>query len=137
MELSTDQNKYRPGALVHVRQRDWVVLPSPNENLLLKPLDGADDETTGIYLPLAFEEDAVKSAEFPAPIKWFRLLWPFPNVTKLSLHSEFEVIINPKHEARNSKQIQNSKAQNSKQKQFSPEYREVTNGGFCFGHLFF
>jgi superfamily II DNA or RNA helicase len=68
MELSAIQNKYGPGALVHVRQRDWVVLPSPNENLLLlKPLDGADDETTGIYLPLAFEEDTVKSAEFPAP----------------------------------------------------------------------
>jgi hypothetical protein len=51
---------------------------------------------------------------------------PVTNVTKLCLHSEFEVIINPKHEARN-----------SKQKRFSPEYREVTNGGFCFVHLFF
>jgi YbbR domain-containing protein len=62
---------------------------------------------------------------------------PVPNVTKLSLHSEIEVKINSKHEARNSKQIQNSKAQNSKQKQFSPEHQEVTGGGFCFGHLFF
>jgi len=60
--------EYRPGALVHVRERDWVVLPSPSQDLLLlKPLDGADSDTTGIYLPLAFEEDRVHSAVFPPP----------------------------------------------------------------------
>jgi len=56
------------------------------------------------------------------------------NAAKLRLYSELEVKINPKHEARNPKQIQNSKAQNSKQKQ-------VHSGAlvfvFCFGHLFF
>jgi len=58
------------------------------------------------------------------------------NVTKLSLLSELEVKINSKHEYRNSKQIQNSKTQNSKQKQFSPEKRALVFV-FCFGHLFF
>jgi len=52
------------------------------------------------------------------------------------------MIINPKHEARNSKQIQNSKVQNSKQKQ-APTYNHFVflacfaGTCFCFGHLFF
>ncbi len=34
--------QFKPGALVHVRDRDWVVLPSPDDDLvLLKPLDGS------------------------------------------------------------------------------------------------
>jgi len=68
MESTDKFLEFRLGALVRVRERDWVVLPSPDKNLLLlKPLDGAEEETTGIYLPLAFEEDSVKSAEFPPP----------------------------------------------------------------------
>jgi hypothetical protein len=51
------KRKYQPGALVHVRKRDWVVLPSPDSNLLiLKPLGGSEDDTIGIYLPLGFKE---------------------------------------------------------------------------------
>ena len=41
----------RPGKLVTLRGRDWIVLPSDDPDLLLvKPLGGSDDETTGICL---------------------------------------------------------------------------------------
>jgi superfamily II DNA or RNA helicase len=60
--------RFQPGSLVNVRNRDWVVMPSNDEDLvLIKPLGGSDDEVTGIYLPLQFEGDEIKSAEFPIP----------------------------------------------------------------------
>jgi len=60
--------QFKAGSLVHVRNRDWVVLPSDNENiLLLKPLGGSEEEITGIYLPLNFKEDQIVSTEFPFP----------------------------------------------------------------------
>ena len=41
---------YQVGALVRVRNRDWIVLPSNDKNLLLlKPLGGAEEEITGIF----------------------------------------------------------------------------------------
>jgi superfamily II DNA or RNA helicase len=59
---------YQPGSLVNVRNRDWVVMPSNDEELLLlKPLGGSEEEITGIYLPLAISEDEVKNAQFPLP----------------------------------------------------------------------
>ncbi len=59
---------YQAGALVRVRNRDWIVLPSKDKNLLLlKPLGGAEEEITGIYLPLAFGSDSITSSEFPFP----------------------------------------------------------------------
>ena len=59
---------YTPGSLVHIRNRDWVVLPSDDQDLmLLKPLDGSEDEITGIYQPLRFKEDIIKSSSFPIP----------------------------------------------------------------------
>lgn len=84
--------KYRPGALVRVRNRDWVVQPSPDTNLvLLKPLGGSDDEITGIFLPLHFSEDNIESTNFPMPtgedigdISSARLLY---NATRLSFRS--------------------------------------------------
>lgn len=84
--------KYRPGALVRVRNRDWVVQPSPDTNLvLLKPLGGSDDEITGIFLPLHFSEDIIQSTNFPMPtdedigdISSARLLY---NATRLSFRS--------------------------------------------------
>lgn len=58
----------QPGTLVKVRDRDWVVLPSDDEELLLiKPLGGGDEEATGIFLPLAEGEDRPRPAEFPNP----------------------------------------------------------------------
>ena len=59
---------YSPGSLVTVRGRDWVVQPSEDQDLLIiKPLGGSEEETTGIYLPLNLPDDQVKSATFPLP----------------------------------------------------------------------
>lgn len=61
-------SKYQPGSLVTLRNRDWVVMPSNDEDLLVvKPLGGTEDEVTGIYLPLQFDVDRVKQAQFPPP----------------------------------------------------------------------
>ncbi|MRD74126.1 DEAD/DEAH box helicase [Rhodocyclus tenuis] len=58
----------QPGKLVTLRGRDWIVLPSDDPELLVvKPLGGSDDETTGIYLPLALESDRPADARFAAP----------------------------------------------------------------------
>ncbi len=60
----TSSGSFAVGALVKARGREWVVLPeSGNDLLVLRPLGGTDDETTGIYLPL---ED-VQSAIFDLP----------------------------------------------------------------------
>lgn len=60
--------EFQAGALVRVRNRDWIVLPSKDKDLLLlKPLGGAEEEITGIYLPLEFGSDSVTSSEFPFP----------------------------------------------------------------------
>jgi superfamily II DNA or RNA helicase len=60
---------FAPGSLVTLRGRDWIVQPSesPEELLVVKPLGGSDDETTGIFLPLGFDEDLPQKAEFPKP----------------------------------------------------------------------
>jgi superfamily II DNA or RNA helicase len=55
---------YAPGALVQARGREWVVLPGSSDDLVLvRPLGGTDDETTGI-LP-ALEE--IRPSSFPLP----------------------------------------------------------------------
>ncbi len=52
------------GSLVQARGREWVVLPeSDGEMLVLRPLGGAQDEVTGIYLPL----ERVDPARFDLP----------------------------------------------------------------------
>ncbi len=54
------------GSLVHARGREWVVLPEfrlDEDLLILRPLAGSDDETTGIYLPL----ERVDPARFALP----------------------------------------------------------------------
>ena len=62
------QPQFQPGKLVSLRGRDWIVLPSENKDLLIvKPLGGSDDETTGIYLPLAIKTDQPTDASFPPP----------------------------------------------------------------------
>src|SRR5512146_1342562 len=56
--------KYAVGSLVKARDREWVVLPESEEDLLvLRPLGGTEDEVTGIYLPL----EKVESAQFDLP----------------------------------------------------------------------
>jgi superfamily II DNA or RNA helicase len=62
--------KFNPGTLVTARNRDWVIQPSGDPDLiLLKPLGGSEDEITAIYTPLGLKEDIIKPAEFPLPIK--------------------------------------------------------------------
>ncbi len=59
----------QPGKLVSLRGRDWVVLPSNLPDLLVvKPLGGSDEETTGIYLPLEIPEDIPQDAQFARPV---------------------------------------------------------------------
>jgi len=58
----------QPGKLVSLRGREWIVLPSEDEDLLIvKPLGGSDDEIAGIYLPLAIEGDRPVDARFEEP----------------------------------------------------------------------
>jgi superfamily II DNA or RNA helicase len=55
---------YQPGALIHARGREWVVLPESTDDLLIaRPVGGLDEEITGI-LPAV---EPVKSAQFPLP----------------------------------------------------------------------
>ena len=57
---------YQVGSLVACRDREWVVLPSPQPDvLLLRPLGGGDAEVAGVYLPLSL--DRVEPATFPLP----------------------------------------------------------------------
>ena len=59
---------FQPGSLVKLRNREWVVMPSSDQDLLVvKPLGGSDEETTGIFLPLAFKDEIPIGAEFPYP----------------------------------------------------------------------
>jgi len=60
------QAKYSVGSLVRVRGRDWVVVPSEEEEVLrLRPLSGSEQETIGIMRQV--EESAVEESVFPAP----------------------------------------------------------------------
>ena len=59
---------HKPGTLIHFRQRDWMVLPSDNPELLkIKPLGGSEQETTAIFLPLIIPSEKITSAKFPEP----------------------------------------------------------------------
>ena len=58
----------QPGKLVSLRGREWIVLPSEeNDLLIVKPLGGSDDEIVGIYLPLGIESDRPADARFEEP----------------------------------------------------------------------
>ncbi len=59
---------FSPGKLITFRGRDWVVLPSDDEDLLVvKPLGGTDHEVAGVYLPLEIEHDRPRDARFEKP----------------------------------------------------------------------
>ena len=60
--------KYAPGNLVSYRNRDWMVLPSNDEQVILvKPLGGSDEEITGVFLPLAKDFEKIEKATFKEP----------------------------------------------------------------------
>ena len=59
---------FKPGDLVRVRGREWVVLPETGEDLLrLRPLGGAEDDATLIYLPLEPERPVAATFDPPDP----------------------------------------------------------------------
>jgi len=61
---------FKPGSLVTLRNRPWIVLPSDDKDLfLVKPLGGTEEETTGIYIPLANKADLPTSYNFKKPDK--------------------------------------------------------------------
>ena len=61
-------NDFQPGTLVRLRNRDWVVMPSNDDKLLMvKPLGGSDEEATGIFLPLGFKDEIPVQSQFPIP----------------------------------------------------------------------
>lgn len=64
----TTNFEYKPGSLVTLRNRPWVVLPSEDSDLLLiKPLGGSDEEITGIFLPVAGRDEKPQTYNFIKP----------------------------------------------------------------------
>jgi len=59
----------KPGSMVTYRERDWIVLPCDDKDLLmLKPLGGSDEEITAVYLPLLnIPGESVEHASFKLP----------------------------------------------------------------------
>ena len=65
--MTTDFD-YKPGSLVTLRNRPWVVLPSEDTDLLLlKPLGGSDEEITGIFLPVSGRDEKPQTYNFIKP----------------------------------------------------------------------
>ena len=59
---------FKPGDLVRARGREWVVLPETRDDLLrLRPLGGAEDDATLIYLPLESERPVPATFDPPSP----------------------------------------------------------------------
>ena len=64
--ITTAAHKWLPGQLARARNRDWVVLPPEEPDIVrLRPIDGAEAETIGIFLPL--EPDALAPTEYQLP----------------------------------------------------------------------
>lgn len=65
-EKLTETLNSTPGSIVTCRNRQWVVLPAENEDLIrLRPLSGNEDEIAGIYRQLGLE--IIEPATFPLP----------------------------------------------------------------------
>jgi superfamily II DNA or RNA helicase len=60
------QSPPRPGSVVRCRQRQWVILPSDNPDIIrLRPLSGSEEQICGLFRPLALED--LEDAQFPLP----------------------------------------------------------------------
>ncbi len=60
--------EFKPGDLVSVRGREWVVLPETDQDLLkLRPLGGAEEDATLIYIPLEPEQPKAATFDLPDP----------------------------------------------------------------------
>jgi superfamily II DNA or RNA helicase len=64
----------QPGSIVHCRNREWVLLPSDDPELIqLRPLTGTTDETVAVHKRLSeligytLPEERVRPATFPLP----------------------------------------------------------------------
>ncbi len=64
----------KPGSLVRYRERDWVVLPSDDPDLLsLRPIGGSAREVCGVYKPLVdllaytLPYERIEASRFPLP----------------------------------------------------------------------
>lgn len=59
---------FRPGELVRLRGREWVVLPGSKGDVLnLRPLGGSEQDVTLVYVPLEPEPPAPASFDLPDP----------------------------------------------------------------------
>jgi len=57
---------FKPGALVRSRDRDWVVIPQEEDQVIrLRPIDGTDEETIGVFFPL--EQNSIRISQYPPP----------------------------------------------------------------------
>ena len=60
--------QFKPGTLVRARGREWVVLPEKRVDILkLRPLGGAEDDATLIYMPLEIEPPVPATFGLPNP----------------------------------------------------------------------
>jgi len=64
----------QPGSIVRLRDRDWVLLPSEDENIYrLRPLTGVTDEVVAVHRSLttiiqyALPEERIQPSQFPPP----------------------------------------------------------------------
>jgi hypothetical protein len=64
----------KPGCIVRCRNRDWVLLPSDDEEVFsLRPLTGATDDVVTVHKRLAeligfdLPDERLRSATFPLP----------------------------------------------------------------------
>ncbi len=61
---------FKPGDLVKLRNREWVVLPETRDNLLkLRPFGGAERDATLVYLPIEPEIPVAATISPPDPNK--------------------------------------------------------------------
>ena len=60
---------FKPGSIVHSRGRDWIVLPSPDPQVvLLRPIGGTEASAFGIYVPLVDSGyETIAEGRFPLP----------------------------------------------------------------------
>ena len=59
---------FKPGDLVRLREREWVVLPELRDDLLkLRPLGGSEHDATLVYLPLELKKPVPATFDPPDP----------------------------------------------------------------------
>src|SRR5262245_4810982 len=62
--------EFRPGTLVAFNDREWVVLPNQEEDvMLLRPLGGSEIEITAVWKKISSQYNKLKRYDFKAPIE--------------------------------------------------------------------